>query len=307
MALVCFKINTILVRTLILVCCYLKFFLYTKYNINLMETIMNKDDFKLAYDDLFKNSSFKLIDIQKHNKNFYNFIGGDGNTRAILSLTDPEHHPKVINGSSLVHSEYLNANSILFFEKAKREQVEKLFETLNYEYLNNVISACYAMGQDFGFYENMSMLKAFSLADCFSFSKNKTTPRSKVVLTNIGEIHFQPVVVEQNTDNLKWIRKKSICAYVRFKIVNNELHPFVLLTVPYAPRKNITFDLDLHPLSKDESIEAFNLVVNTFESTLSNYMNTLLKRHLKMKVKELELLSIEDKKNYLIVAHMNKV
>lgn len=272
-----------------------------------MEAIMNKDDFKLAYDDLFENSSFKLINIQKPNKHFYNFVGADGDAKAILSLTDPDHHAEVTNGSSLVIAEYLNANSILFFEKVKKEQVEKLFESLNYDYLNNVISACYSMGQDFGFYESMSMLKAFNLADGFCFSKNKTTPRSKVVLTNIGEIHFQPVVVEQNTDNLRWIRKKSICAYVRFKIINNELHPFVLLTIPYAPRKNITFHLDLHPAYKEQVPEAFNLVINTFESTLSNYMSTLLKRHLKMKAKDLAMLSLEDKKSYLIVAHMNKV
>lgn len=44
-----------------------------------------------------------------------------------------------------------------------------------------------------------------------------------------------------------------------------------------------------------------------FEDTLSYYLGTLLKRHLNMKQKDLDKLSLEDKKNYLIIAHMNKI
>lgn len=268
---------------------------------------MNKDDFKLAADDLFDNSSFKLINIQKPDKHFYNFVAADGDTKAVLSLTDPEDHAVITQGNSLSFVEYLNANSVLFFQKVKKEQVEKLFEGLNYEYVDKVIAACYTMGESLGFYENITRNPTFNLADGFNFLKNKTTSKSKVVLTNIGEIHFQPTVVEQNTDNLKWIRKKSICVYVRFKIINNELHPFILLTIPYAPRKNITLHLDLHPSFVEESKTQFNLIMKEFEDTLSYYLGTLLKRHLNMKQKDLDKLSLEDKKNYLMIAHMNKI
>lgn len=275
--------------------------------INFERSKMNKDDFKLAADDLFENSSFKLINIQQPDKYFYNFVAADGNTKAVLSLTDPEDHAAITRGNSLTFIDYLNANSILFFEKVKKEQVEQLFSHLNYEYMDKIIAACYAMGNDLGFYENINRNPTFNLADGFNFLKNKTTSKSKAVLTNIGEIHFQPTVVEQNTDNLRWIRKKSICVYVRFKIINNETHPFVLLTIPYAPRKNITLHVDLHPSFAEESKTKFNLIMKEFEDTLSYYLGTLLKRHLKMKQKDLDKLSLEDKKNYLIIAHMNKI
>lgn len=268
---------------------------------------MNKDDFKLAADDLFDHSSFKIINIQQPDKYFYNFAAADGNSKAILSLTNPEDHAAITQGNSLSFTDYLNANSLLFFQKVKKEQVEKLFEHLNYEYVDKVIASCYVMGQDLGFYESMNRNPTFNLADGFNFLKNKITTKSKVVLTNIGEIHFQPTVVEQNTDNLRWIRKKSICVYVRFKVINNELHPFVLLTLPYAPRKNITLHLDLHPSFVQESQTQFNVIMKDFENTLSHYLGTLLKRHLKMKQKDLDKLSLEDKKNYLIIAHMNKI
>lgn len=268
---------------------------------------MKNDDFQLVYDDLFKNSDFKLLNRQKPNNNFHNFAAGDGQTKAILTLTNPEHNTGIIEGSSLAISGYLNANSILFFEKVKKEQVMKLFEHLNYEYVDNVISTCYEIGQDCGFYEKINRIESLNLADGFAFTKNKITTRSKVVLSNIGEIHFQPLVVEQNTDNLRWIFKKSICMYVRFKIINNELHPFILLTLPYAPRKNITFHLDLHPSFVEESKTKFLSIKKEFEDTLLHYMGTLLKRHLKMKAKDLDKLSLEDKKNYLIIAHMNKI
>lgn len=78
---------------------------------------MNKDDFKLAADDLFENSSFKLINIQKPDKHFYNFVAADGDTKAVLSLTDPEDHAVITKGNSLSFVEYLNANSVLFFKK----------------------------------------------------------------------------------------------------------------------------------------------------------------------------------------------
>jgi hypothetical protein len=65
--------------------------------------------------------------------------------------------------------------------------------------------------------------------------------------------------------------------------------------------------LDLHPSFVEESKTQFNLIMKKFEDTLSYYLGTLLKRHLNMKQKDLDKLSLEDKKNYLIIAHMNKI
>ena len=50
-----------------------------------------------------------------------------------------------------------------------------------------------------------------------------------------------------------------------------------------------------------------DVLMKEFEDTLSYYLGTLLKRHLNMKQKDLDKLSLEDKKNYLIIAHMNKI
>lgn len=275
---------------------------------NFERFIMNKKDFHLAYNDLFDNSTFRLMSTNKLANKYYNFVSvGNNDSKAILSLIDPEHMIDSAHINSLSFQEYLNANSILIFEKTTKDDIAKLFSHLNYDYVEKVIQACYAMGSELGFYEKMNKNETFNLGDGFNGRLGKVNAKSVVVLTNIGEIYFQPVLVEQNTDNLRWIVKKSICVYVRFKIINNELHPFVLLTIPYAPRKNITFHLDLHPSFEASSNIYLNVIVNEFEITLSNYLGTLLKRHLKIKAKDLEKLSLVDKKNYLIVAHMNKI
>lgn len=275
---------------------------------NFERFIMNKKDFHLAYNDLFDNSTFRLMSTNKLANKYYNFVSvGNNDSKAILSLIDPEHMIDSAHINSLSFQEYLNANSILIFEKTTKDDIAKLFSHLNYDYVEKVIQACYAMGSELGFYEKMKKNETFNLGDGFNGRLGKVNAKSIVVLTNIGEIYFQPVLVEQNTDNLRWIVKKSICVYVRFKIINNELHPFVLLTLPYAPRKNITFHLDLHPSFEASSNIYLNVIVNEFEITLSNYLGTLLKRHLKIKAKDLEKLSLVDKKNYLIIAHMNKI
>lgn len=275
---------------------------------NFERFIMNKKDFHLAYNDLFDNSTFRLMSTNKLANKYYNFVSvGNNDSKAILSLIDPEHMIDSAHINSLSFQEYLNANSILIFEKTTKDDIAKLFSHLNYDYVEKVIQACYAMGSELGFYEKMKKNETFNLGDGFNGRLGKVNAKSVVVLTNIGEIYFQPVLVEQNTDNLRWIVKKSICVYVRFKIINNELHPFVLLTLPYAPRKNITFHLDLHPSFEASSNIYLNVIVNEFEITLSNYLGTLLKRHLKIKAKDLEKLSLVDKKNYLIIAHMNKI
>ena len=275
---------------------------------NFERFIMNKKDFHLAYNDLFDNSTFRLMSTNKLANKYYNFVSvGNNDSKAILSLIDPEHMIDSAHINSLSFQEYLNANSILIFEKTTKDDIAKLFSHLNYDYVEKVIQACYAMGSELGFYEKMKKNETFNLGDGFNGRLGKVNAKSVVVLTNIGEIYFQPVLVEQNTDNLRWIVKKSICVYVRFKIINNELHPFVLLTLPYAPRKNITFHLDLHPSFEASSNIYLNVIVNEFEITLSNYLGTLLKRHLIIKAKDLEKLSLVDKKNYLIIAHMNKI
>ena len=251
---------------------------------NFERFIMNKKDFHLAYNDLFDNSTFRLMSTNKLANKYYNFVSvGNNDSKAILSLIDPEHMIDSAHINSLSFQEYLNANSILIFEKTTKDDIAKLFSHLNYDYVEKVIQACYAMGSELGFYEKMNKNETFNLGDGFNGRLGKVNAKSVVVLTNIGEIYFQPVLVEQNTDNLRWIVKKSICVYVRFKIINNELHPFVLLTIPYAPRKNITFHLDLHPSFEASSNIYLNVIVNEFEITLSNYLGTLLKRHLKIK------------------------
>jgi hypothetical protein len=270
---------------------------------------MDKEFFQQAYDDLLKKTTLELVSIQHINDDNYIFVAAEQQSRVLISLNNPNVADHDLSDNSLMSSESLNANSLIVFQKIGKQQAKKLFSNLNYNYVYKVIEQCYNIGENLGFYEKIARNENFNLADGFNFDRKETKIKQKVnvVLTNIGEIFFHPMLVEQNTDNLRWIIKKSICIYVRFKIINNELHPILLLTLPYAPRKNITFHLDLHPSFTEPSHLQCQVITHTFKETLSSYLDTLLKRHLKMKVREIKKLTIEDKKNYLMIAHMSKI
>lgn len=268
-----------------------------------IEEKMNKEDFTAACNDLLTGSTFSLINIQKKDNHYYNFVAADGQAKVVLSLTDPYFDPYELKNDP----HFLNANSLLFFEKSHKQQAESLFQKYNYDFFNRVVSSCYEIGEYFGFYKSILLKTPFNLADGFDFKKQKITPKAKCFIFKYGDITFHPILVEQNTDNLHWIVKKSICVYVRFKIINNELHPFVLLTIPYSPRKNITFHLDLHSSFKPEVDNKLVSIKQEYTEALAHYMGILLKRYFKMKAKEIEQLSLEEKKDYLMIAHMDRI
>lgn len=273
-------------------------------------TPMNNEYEKNICNRLFDKSNFKFLELRLKSSTTDDNVqpvwkasaSTDNGSMAFCSIYKPYT-------SKLLDELNIESCADISFRFTKACDISSVFKDYQYEFIQKVINNLYNIGKNFNIYISMThiLLDNLTLAQVYTeyTTKEHHSKLQEVKLTSIGEVKLNSPFFEKNKEKTKLIRSKPIKLFVKYKIIEDEIHPIVLLTFPYGAKQSITFHLDIHPsIDYKNKLESIN---NQYTNAIIKNIDLSLKRHLKLKRKDLNELSVEHKKDFLKIIEMSLI
>lgn len=273
-------------------------------------TTVNNEYEKNICNSLFDKSNFKFLELRLKSSTKDNdappvwkaSASTDNGSMAFCSIYKPYT-------SKLLDELNIDSCADISFRFTKASDISSVFKDCQYEFIHEVIHNLYEIGKNFNIYASMTdiLLENLTLAQVYTEYTTKAhhSRLQEVKLTSIGDVKLTSPFFEQNKEKTKLIRSKPIKLFVKYKIIDDEIHPIVLLTFPYGAKQSITFHLDIHPsIDYKHKLESIN---NQYTKAVVENIDLSLKRHLKLKRKDINELSVEHKKDCLKVIEMSLI
>lgn len=183
----------------------------------------------------------------------------------------------------------------------------------NYEIVERAINKFFKLGEKYKLFKNLKKVKSLKIEDNVSMGRrwdrdnpNTLFPNTQTI-SNIQFSNFYKTENHKKTIRPKKLKGKNMTLYYNFIVKNGKLHPIANIDYPVAPNVSIPFVFDIHPDSIEASNEKFTKYYNELDERLNKRINQILKKELGFNDKDISVLTIDDKLNYLIVAEMQEV
>lgn len=183
----------------------------------------------------------------------------------------------------------------------------------NYEIVERAINEFFKLGEKYKLFKTLKKNKSLKIEDNLSMARRWDMDNLDALLSNcqtISNIQFSNFYKTENhkkTIRPKKLKGKNMTLYYKFVVKNGKLHPTAHIDYPVAPNVSIPFIFDIHPDSIEASNEKFTKYYNELDERLNKRINQILKKELGFNDKDISVLTIDDKLNYLIVAEMQEV
>lgn len=171
----------------------------------------------------------------------------------------------------------------------------------NYDVAKKLVYDLFEIGKKFKFFTEMTPIKDLEIKDNY----NKETLYRYESIQTVTKITLSSIVAGKNQQG-KATKKTAIFHLGFYLSEENELHPILLLTIPYSGTKFVRFSVNLHSSKRDELVSSIPAMLTEFEGLLMEQLEFVLNRTLKIKKDEIKKLTFEEKKNYLPVVEMVK-
>lgn len=263
---------------------------------------MDNSEYIQFYNNIFGNTDFLLESINERNpfncwteNQYYDsrlITGKNTNgAEALFSITKPYQTSIGL----------MDGECNISFKNAKPEDIKQVFSYLNYDFFYKTIRKLYQIGFDFGFFQSIVEPKDFNLSDIYKLnSSNK-----EIKMAKIGKVYLHSSVYEKNVNRRDDIILKNIIVFVKYILVDTEIHPVLDLTFPISAKEMIYLDIDLHP--------SFNYnhvlleIEHIYTAAIVKHLDLILKRYTNLKQKDIDKLTIIEKQQYFKIVEMSKI
>jgi hypothetical protein len=259
---------------------------------------------------------------KKYKKAFHHFLGKMLNpayTRIESGMTDSLTHilkndnfpnRKAISCIFTHHAKldkigetYYDTSCKFQFQNMPSDDLTMLFNNNNYNYniVQQILMDLLKTGQEFKFFTKMVPVINFKISDSY----NKGVYYSSESVRTLTKITLASMISAKTPNGHE--KKKTVFYHLGFKLsVDNKIEPVLSITMPYTMNKAMTVSINLHPSKKEEMIKTIPLILNDFKLLLTEHIDTLLNKSLKLKKADILTLTLEEKMSYLPLVEMVK-
>lgn len=263
---------------------------------------MDSKEFQLIYNRLFEKTNFIFVetrekDIRKcwseddYNNSAVVVAKTPDGGEALLTITKPY--------TASMTNVLISGKCSLVFNHVTSHEINQIFSHLNYTFLFETLDTLYSMGKEFNFFESMTFPQDFTFSTLYKVEEKIQTPK----MAKVGKVNLSMPLYEKNVDRVNTVSTKNIILFIKYELINDELSPILSLTFPCGAKKNISFDLNLHP-DFDYHSELIE-IRKAFTLVITKHIDLLLKRHMNLKQKEIDAMPIEEKKQNLKIIEMS--
>lgn len=198
---------------------------------------------------------------------------------------------------------YYDTSCKFQLQNMRSEDIIKIFSnnTYNYELVQQVVMDLIKIGQEFKFFTTFTPVNDFKISDSyrqgFYYISESVKAATKISLST---------AIATKTPN-GHEKKKTLVYRLEFKLSeDNRLHPVLNLSLPYTMNKYMMVAINLHPSKKDEMINSIPSILNDFKALLTEHIDVLLNKSLKLKKADILKLTLDEKMSYLPLVEMVK-
>lgn len=259
---------------------------------------------------------------KKYKKAFHHFLGKMLNpayTRIESGLTDNLTH--ILKNDNLpnrkaiscvfthhatlekVGETYYDTSCRFQFQNMPSDDITKIFNNNNYNYdlIQQILTKLLKIGQEFKFFTEMTPIINYNISDSY----NKGVYYSSESVRSLTKITLTSLIAAKTPNGHE--KKKIVVYHLGFKVsVNNRIEPVVSLSIPYTMNKLMMVSINLHPSKKEEMIKTIPSILNDFRILLTEHIDILLNKSLKLKKADILKLTLEEKMSYLPLVEMVK-
>jgi hypothetical protein len=209
------------------------------------------------------------------------------------------HHAKL----EKVGETYYDTSCKFQFQNMPSDDLTKLFNnnTYNYELIQQVLMEFIKIGQEFKFFTTYTPINDFKISDSYSkgvyYCSESVRALTKITLTSL--------IAAKTLNGHE--KKKTVIYHLGFKVsVNNRIEPVLSLSIPYTMNKSMLVSINIHPSKKEEMIKTIPSILSDFKILLTEHIDILLNKSLKLKKADILKLTLEEKMSYLPLVEMVK-
>lgn len=182
-------------------------------------------------------------------------------------------------------------------------ELEYLFQDNNYNYdlAKKLVDDLFKIGQKFKFFTTLTPINDLKISDSY----NKGVYYCSESVRSLTKITLTSLIAAKTLNGHE--KKKTVVYHLGFKVsVNNRIEPVVSLSIPYTMNKIMMVSINLHPSKKEEMIKTIPSILNDFKILLTEHIDILLNKSIKLKKADILKLTLEDKMSYLPLVEMVK-
>lgn len=209
------------------------------------------------------------------------------------------HHAKL----EKIGETYYDTSCKFQFENMPSDDLIKIFDNNNYNYkiVQELLIDLFKIGQEFNFFTRMTPATNFKISDSY----NKGVYYSSESVRTLTNITLSSVIAAKTPNGNE--KKKTVFYHLIFKVsVDNRIQPVLNISIPYTMNKTMMVSINLHPSKKEEMIKTMPSILNDFKILLTEHINIILNKSLKLKKADILRLTLEEKMSYLPLIEMVK-
>ena len=259
---------------------------------------------------------------KKYKKAFHHFLGKMINpdyTRIESGMADNLTHilrndnfpnRKAISGVFIQHATlekigdtYYDTSCRFQFQNIPNDDLIKIFNNNNYNYsvIKEILMELFKIGKEFKFFTEITPIINYNISDSYDkgvyYTSESVRTLTKITLSSL---------IATKTPNGKE-KKKTAFSHLGFKLsTDNRIHPVLNVFIPYTMNKAMSISINLHPSKKEEMINTVPSILNEFKILLTEHIDILLNKSLKLKKSDIIKLTLEEKMSYLPLIEMVK-
>lgn len=209
------------------------------------------------------------------------------------------HHAKL----EKVGETYYDTSCKFQFQNMPSDDLTKLFNnnTYNYELVQQLLMELIKIGKEFKFFTTLTPINDLKISDSY----NKGVYYCSESVRSLTKITLTSLIAAKTLNGHE--KKKTVVYHLGFKVsVNNRIEPVVSLSIPYTMNKIMMVSINLHPSKKEEMIKTIPSILNDFKILLTEHIDILLNKSIKLKKADILKLTLEDNMSYLPLVEMVK-
>lgn len=263
-----------------------------------------------AYEEAFK--SLNLSEIKKLPNDHWCKLAIHANI-----LSDAENKPEIIAkfkekfayGQIKTDYEYECGIELVNIDK---RSLPLLFKNNNYNYaiIHKIIKDFYTLGKEYTLIKTVDTLKNVEIEYSFdkksiykTYTNTWAIKEKKLTVINFSNAFLTDKI---KNDPKRTLKGKSLMIHYSFIVKDGLIHPIAKIELPVSPNVSMTIHIDIHPDSQEASELAIIEYYKEFDNILKERIDSTLRKVYNLSKKELEKLSLKDKKDYLTLIEMRE-
>lgn len=264
---------------------------------------MNTNDIANIYINNFENTSFSHIENIKEESNHkmpakfeITSISSTSNAKLLTIVYNPDKDSK-----QLIEKNY--KMSYFFNDIKDNNEINQVFNELNFQHIIDVISAFKEIGLKRGFIESIDIPSNLKFTDfCYTGLNNQYFINDCIP---VCKATYSQAVVEKLQGVKSFTKSSSIFIWLNFYIVDKEVIPRVKIRLPFTSKKKYDFEFNIN--SSNDFIASLNYFKNQFDTLFEGLTDSYLKRYLNINKKTLSLMTAEEKLAYFPLIEIIKI